>query len=91
MDGEPFSDEYLLARIAAGDAGALAMLYDRYSPAVLAVATLVVGDPRTAEAVVVDTFWEVWQRNGVLPVEGATVRNRLMLYTRQMAQEMSRQ
>ena len=87
MDYEQLSDDHLIARIARKDVKALATFYDRYSPAVLAVATLVVGDPQTAETIVVDTFWALWQQKGVLPVEGPTIRNRLMLYTRSLARD----
>jgi RNA polymerase sigma-70 factor (ECF subfamily) len=82
---EQLSDDLLIARIALRDAGALATLYDRYAPAVLAVAMLVVGDAQAAESTVVDTFWALWQAKGLLPVDGASVRNRLMLFARRQA------
>jgi RNA polymerase sigma-70 factor (ECF subfamily) len=87
VEGERLSDDCLIARIAARDAQALATLYERYSPAVMAVAMLVTSAPETAEDVVVQTFWDLWQQKGALPVEGPTIRNRLMLYTRRLAQE----
>jgi RNA polymerase sigma-70 factor (ECF subfamily) len=87
MDDDHLSDDQLIAQIALREAKALATLYDRYSAAVLAVVMLVVGDPHTAEDVVVQVFWDLWQQRGMLPVEGQTVRNRLMLYTRRLAQE----
>lgn len=65
--GEPgvsrndFSDEQLMARAAAGDAGALETLYERYAPAVMGLALKLVGDRAAAEEVVQETFWRVWR------------------------------
>jgi RNA polymerase sigma-70 factor (ECF subfamily) len=87
MDDDRLSDEQLIAKIAGRDAQALAALYDRYSPAVLAVALLVVREPQRAEEVVAQAFWDLWKQRGMLPVEGQSVRNRLMLYTRRLAQD----
>jgi hypothetical protein len=87
MDMQLLSDEVLLAQIANQQAGALALLYDRYAPAVLAVVLLVVRERQAAEELVVQFFWAVWQQGGTLPTSGPTIRNRLMLYARRMAQE----
>lgn len=56
------SDVKLMAAIAARDDAALRVLYDRYSPLVLAICLRVLHDRSESEDVVVDVFWEVWVR-----------------------------
>ncbi|WP_437981762.1 sigma-70 family RNA polymerase sigma factor [Sorangium sp. So ce117] len=58
----PGSDEELVARIAGGDREALAALYDRYAPALLALAQRVLGSPAEAEDLVHDCCLEVWRK-----------------------------
>lgn len=82
MPYEQMSDEALLERIGRGDDDALAVLYDRYAAAALAVATLVTGQRATAEAVVEQLFWSVWR--GEITADGR-VRHHLMLGARQLA------
>lgn len=56
-------DEALLARVAAGDSGALETLYDRYSRVVYSTALRILGAVEPAEEVVQETFWRVWRRS----------------------------
>ena len=56
------SDACLLAAIAAGDEAALGRFYDRHAAGALGLACRMVGDRRTAEEVVQDTFVAVWRR-----------------------------
>lgn len=57
------TDDYALMRaIAKGDREALATLYDRHSPIVLAVCRRVLGDASEAEDVLTDIFFEIWTR-----------------------------
>jgi RNA polymerase sigma-70 factor (ECF subfamily) len=51
----------LIARIRAGDQGAMAVLYDRYSSVVYAVAMRVLGDTGAAEDVLQDVFMQLWR------------------------------
>lgn len=88
MDYDGLSDEVLLAQIGLHDARALAALYDRYAAAVLAVAMVVLGNSAAAETIVVETFWAIWQGKGTIPIDGRSVRNRLMLFTRYLAQRL---
>jgi RNA polymerase sigma-70 factor (ECF subfamily) len=64
-DGETRSpaltDEQVLAGIAQGDHAALAMLYDRYSSAVFALALRIVADREVAEEVTQEIFLRVWR------------------------------
>jgi RNA polymerase sigma-70 factor (ECF subfamily) len=54
----------LIARMAKGDDGALAELYEMWSPILLGVSCRMLGDRREAEEVVQDTFVRIWHRSG---------------------------
>ncbi len=56
------SDADLMAAVAARDDAALRALYDRYSPLILAICLRVLHDRSESEDVLVDVFWEVWER-----------------------------
>lgn len=58
------SDEELLQLIARRDGDAFETLYDRHAPLVHNVILRIVGDVRTAEEVVQECFWQVWQKAG---------------------------
>ena len=53
----------LIARMAKGDGGALAELYDTWSPTLLGVACRMLGNQKEAAAVVQDTFVRLWHRS----------------------------
>src|SRR5262249_29899343 len=55
------SDAEIIARIYTGDEGAMALLYDRYSPVVYAVALRVLSDRNTAEDILQDVFVQLAQ------------------------------
>lgn len=56
------SDICLLRRIARGDRGALAELYDRHAGGLLRLCARILGDAAEAEDLVHDVFIELWQR-----------------------------
>jgi RNA polymerase sigma-70 factor (ECF subfamily) len=56
------TDVDLLRRIGEGDVGAVAALYDRYAPSMLAIAVRIVRDRTEAEDVVHDSFVLVGER-----------------------------
>jgi RNA polymerase sigma-70 factor, ECF subfamily len=57
------SDDFaLMEGIAARDASALQRMYDKHSPLVLALCIRVLHDRAEAEDVLVDVFWELWDR-----------------------------
>ncbi len=59
--GSGTDDAALVARLARGDQAALAELYDRYAPLLLAVAQRMLGARREAEDLLHDVFLEAWR------------------------------
>ncbi|WOO42663.1 sigma-70 family RNA polymerase sigma factor [Rubellicoccus peritrichatus] len=55
------SDDELVARIATGDRGALALLYERYSSLIFTVAMEITFEKHTAEEVLQDAFVRIWK------------------------------
>ena len=55
------SDAEIIARIYSGDEGAMALLYDRYSNVVYAVALRVLSDNSAAEDILQDVFMQLWR------------------------------
>ena len=53
----------LIARMAKGDGGALAELYEMWSPVLLGASCRMLGDRHEAEEVVQDTFVRMWHRS----------------------------
>ena len=83
-------DGALVAAIAAGDRDALARLYDRYAPTLLAVGQKMLGGRREAEDLVHDVFLEAWRRaSGYDPARG-TVRAWLLVRLRSRALDRHR-
>ncbi len=64
----------LVARIAAGDDGALASLYDRFASLVHGIALRVTCDRGLAEEVVQDVFVNLWERPGTFDPDRGSVR-----------------
>jgi len=56
------NDEAIMAAIAAGDDGAMRILYNRYHVRVFRFVTRLVGNATAAEDVVSEAFIEVWRR-----------------------------
>ena len=57
-------DRDILARVAAGQLGALEELYDRYRPMAYSIALRVTGDAALAEDVLQDAFLGAWRHAG---------------------------
>ena len=55
------TDSEIIARIYSGDEGAMALLYDRYSRVVYAVAVRVLSDSSAAEDILQDVFMQLWR------------------------------
>jgi RNA polymerase sigma-70 factor (ECF subfamily) len=58
------SDEVLAARVARGDRTALDALYDRHASTVLGLAIRITGERTSAEDILQETFWRIWQNAG---------------------------
>jgi RNA polymerase sigma-70 factor, ECF subfamily len=52
----------LLSRVAEGDEGAFAELYDRFSPGLYSMALRIVGGSQEAEDVLQEAFHQIWRR-----------------------------
>jgi RNA polymerase sigma-70 factor (ECF subfamily) len=78
-------DSGLVARMAEGDVVALALLYERHSRAVYAVARSVLRSSQEAEDLTHDVFLEAWRRSDEYSEERGTVRAWLSMRTRSRA------
>lgn len=58
------NDGALVRRMAAGDEGALGLLYDRWSPLLHSVAYRILNDRDDAEEVLEEAFWQAWRQAG---------------------------
>ena len=83
-------DDALIAAIVAGDRGALARLYDRYAPMLLAVGKRMLGSRREAEDLVHDVFLESWRRAGDYNSARGTVKTWLLVRLRSRALDRHR-
>jgi len=78
-------DTRLLAAMRSGDRLALATLYDRYAPMLLAIATRILGERREAEDLVHDVMLEVWRHCADYASDRGTVRSWLLVRLRSRA------
>jgi RNA polymerase sigma-70 factor, ECF subfamily len=79
------TDEALIASAAGGDQEALARLYDRYAPSLLAAGQRILGGRRDAEDLLHDVFVEVWQQAGDYDAVRGSVKSWLFLRLRSRA------
>jgi RNA polymerase sigma-70 factor (ECF subfamily) len=79
------TDPELVAALVAGDQTALATLYDRYSPLLLAIAVRMLGPGLEAEDLVHDVFLEAWRAAGSYDPSRASVRTWLVMRVRSRA------
>lgn len=84
------SDEALIALAGRGDAEAVGEFYDRYGHVAYGLALRVLGDPRSAEAVVVDAFGIVGRTNGRLGTSGTRASTRFLALVHRLAVERLR-
>jgi len=78
-------DQRTLERIAAGDSGGLAALYDRHGRSVYSLALRILGDEGDAEEVAQDVFAQAWRRAGQYDVSRGTVAAWLLVMARTRA------
>jgi RNA polymerase sigma-70 factor (ECF subfamily) len=85
---EPAEDARLMALVVRGDRGALAGLYDRHAPVMLALGTRILSDRTLAEDVVHDVFLEAWHHAREFDAGRGTVR--AWLVTRMRSRSLDR-
>lgn len=78
-------DESLVRRIAVGDRGALAALYDRHVPVLLALAERMLASRSDAEDLVHDVCLEVWRKANTYEPSRGSVRAWLVMRLRSRA------
>jgi RNA polymerase sigma-70 factor (ECF subfamily) len=84
------SDEALMREVASGQTDAIGLLYARYAPAILAMASRAVGRP-AAEEILQDVFVAVWKNASSFDPERGPVRPWLMRIARfRVANELRR-
>lgn len=81
----PSPDEDLIARVAQGEALALAELYDRYSRPLFGLALQVLHDPREAEDVLQEAFVQVWKTSHRYEAKKGRLFGWLVTLTRNLA------
>lgn len=82
---DPAADLDAIKRLAAGDADALALLYDRHSRLVYSLAFRVLGDTLEAEEVVQDVFAQAWRQASRYDTSRGAVVAWLLMMTRSRA------
>ncbi len=80
----------LVASIAAGDTGALAELYDRYSSLLMGLGMKILRDQAEVEDLLHDVFVDAWQKAGTYDPGRGSVRTWLCLRMRSRALDRSR-
>jgi RNA polymerase sigma-70 factor (ECF subfamily) len=84
-DDRPRDDAALLAAVRHRDERALAALYDRHAPAVLAHAMRLLRDRGEAESVLLETFMQAWDRAGQFDPARGSVLSWLLVIARTRA------
>jgi RNA polymerase sigma-70 factor (ECF subfamily) len=76
------SDADLVRAMASGDSGALSVLWDRYAGAVYTLCQRIVHSKEDADELLVDIFWEAWNRSKQFDPSRGSVFTFLMTLTR---------
>jgi RNA polymerase sigma-70 factor, ECF subfamily len=84
------SDVELVSAMARGDGEAIARLYDRHAPVVLALARRILGSQADAEDLVHDVFIEAWRHAADYDPDRGSVKAWLVLRTRSRALDVRR-
>ncbi|MGA7697602.1 MAG: sigma-70 family RNA polymerase sigma factor [Candidatus Sulfotelmatobacter sp.] len=79
------ADLAMVTGLKAGDQGAMAELYDRYSSVVYAVALRVLGDTGAAEDVLQEIFLQLWRNPGAFDAARGSLGSWLAVITRNRA------
>jgi RNA polymerase sigma-70 factor (ECF subfamily) len=81
----PGDDLAIVRRLAGGDAEAVAALYDRFAPTLLAVARRILGPAGEAEEVIQETFIQAWNQAERYDPARSSVSTWLILIARSRA------
>lgn len=79
------TDEDLMEQIKNGDQNALSVLYDAHAPTVLGLLTRILGNRQTAEEVLQETFWRVWDKANTFDSSKGSARTWLYSIARRLA------
>jgi RNA polymerase sigma-70 factor (ECF subfamily) len=90
LSSGPLSDEMLIARVARGDRTALETLYDRHAGIVLGICIKITGERATAEDVLQETFWRVWQNASTYQTQRGSFTGWLFRIARNLAIDVYR-
>ena len=90
LTGPSPSWEALVGRMAGGDEGALAALYDATSGIVFALALRITGDRRDAEEVLLDTYAKAWRSAPAFETARGSARAWLVMMARSVAIDRKR-
>jgi RNA polymerase sigma factor (sigma-70 family) len=74
-----------MARLQTGEQSALELIYGKYSSLLYSVAVRVLGDPATAEEILQDTFFQLWQSAGKFDSAKGSLAGWLLVITRNRA------
>jgi RNA polymerase sigma-70 factor (ECF subfamily) len=85
MREENLDENELIARVITGDVHAFEVLYDRYSAAVMGLAVKITRDKSTAEDIVQEAFWTVWEKADKFDPERGSFINWLLTVTRNLS------
>jgi RNA polymerase sigma-70 factor (ECF subfamily) len=88
--GGPDPDVETVRAVARGDRAALAILYDRYSPIMFALALRIVRERREAEDLLHDVFLEVWRTAKDYDPDRGRVRTWLTIRMRSRALDLQK-
>ena len=82
---QELSDELLITRVARGDTSALETLYDRHAALLLGMCLKLSQDRTTAEQVLQEIFWQVWQRAATYQTQQGSFTGWLFRIARELA------
>jgi RNA polymerase sigma-70 factor, ECF subfamily len=82
------SDEILITWVAQGDPAALETLYDRYAAIILGVCLRLLHNRTTAENVLQEIFWQVWERAASYQAWNGPFTGWLFRIARELAREV---
>ena len=85
------SDEILITRVARGEPTALEILYDRYAATILGICLKIIEDQTEAEAVLQETFWQIWRSATTYEAQRGSFEGWLFRIARNLAIDVHRQ